>query len=81
MANTLLKLYKDNCVPCTTVDNFLKIQSVPHESLNIMDNIDLATKYNIMSVPVTILLDENGEEIDRANGFNPEKLSELIEQL
>lgn len=81
MTKTLLKLYKEDCVPCATLENFLNIQTIPHESVDIMKNTDLAVKYGIMSVPVTILLNENGEEVDRANGFNPEKLNELISQL
>lgn len=77
----LIKLYKDNCNPCTMVDGLLKDAGVEHESFNIMQNTDLAVKYGIMSVPVVVLLDDNGNEIARSTGFNPPELNKLIAQL
>ncbi|WP_144509836.1 glutaredoxin family protein [Bacillus sp. FJAT-22090] len=77
----LIKIYKQNCNPCTMVSGFLDSNSVVYDEFDIMENTELAVKYGIMSVPVTILLDNDGNEIARSNGFNPPELERLISQL
>ena len=77
----LIKIYKNNCFPCSQVSGYLKDNAIDHEEYNIMDNMDLAVKYDIMTVPVTILLDDNGLEIDRSKGYNEKELANLISQL
>lgn len=81
MTKKLIKLYKNNCRPCVEVTGYLEENAVPHESFNIMENIDLAMKYSVMTVPVTILLDENENEVGRVMGFDEDALEQLIEQL
>jgi thioredoxin 1 len=77
----LIKLYQPSCVPCQMVSNFLDSQNVKYESINVLDNPDIASKYEIMSTPVTILLDDDGKEIKRSVGFKPDELEELLNNL
>lgn len=76
----LIKLYKNNCDPCIQLSNFLDAQKIEHESFNIMDNTDLAVKYGIMSVPVLILVDDEGNEIKRTFGYKPHEVMQLASQ-
>lgn len=77
----LLKLYQPKCTPCQFVENFLQDQGVEYESIDVSKQPEVAGKYGVMSTPVTILLDDNGEEVDRSAGFNPPKLESLIAKL
>lgn len=77
----LLKLEKYNCTPCTMVENFLQDQEVRYDKVNIEDSPEVAMQYGVMGVPATILLDDNGLEVDRVIGFNPAGLQKLINQL
>lgn len=77
----LIKIYKQNCNPCTMVSGFLDSKEVVYEEFDIMENTNLAVKYGIMSVPVVVLLDDEDNEIARSTGFNPPELENLISQL
>lgn len=77
----LIKLEQPNCNPCKMVTNYLNEKEVNFDSINVMDNPDVASDYGVMSVPVTILLDSNNNEIQRVNGFKPNELDEMVSQL
>lgn len=77
----LLKLYQPSCRPCQMVSQFLESHNVKHEAINVLENTDVAVKYGIMSTPVTILLDDEGNEIQRVIGFKPQELEEMISKL
>lgn len=77
----LLVLSKHNCSGCSLVKSFLDGQDVQYESVNIQEVVEVAVKHGIMSVPVTLLLDENNNEVSRIAGFNPPELEKLIAQL
>jgi thioredoxin 1 len=77
----LIKFEKENCPACTMVENVLNEQGVVAEKVNPFENPKLAVKFEISSVPVTILIDEEGNEIQRSRGFNPDELQELISKL
>ncbi|MNF97604.1 Thioredoxin [compost metagenome] len=77
----LLKFEKDNCPACTMVENFLNDNEITAEKVNPFNNPELAAQYDIGSVPVTILLNNSGEEVDRSIGFKPDELEELISKL
>jgi thioredoxin 1 len=77
----LLKFEKENCPACTMVENFLTDKNVEVEKVNPFEQPKLAAKFMISSVPVTILLDDEGNEIQRSRGFNPAELEQLISQL
>jgi thioredoxin 1 len=77
----LLVLSKHNCSGCGFVKSFLDGQGVQYDTVNIQEDVEFAVKYEIMSVPVTILLDENEKEVSRVAGFAPPELEKLITQL
>jgi len=77
----ILKLEKHNCRPCDMVENFLQDQNVEYDKINIEENPETSMQYGVMSVPVTLLLDDNGLEVDRVIGFNPPEIEKLIEKL
>lgn len=76
----LIKFENNGCVPCQMVQNYLDDKGIEVEKINPFENPDAAIKYGIGSVPVTILLNHENE-VSRSNGFNPEELDRLIEQL
>jgi thioredoxin 1 len=77
----LIKFEKENCSACTMVQNFLDVNDVTVEKVNPFENPKLATNFMISSVPVTILLDDEGNEIQRSRGFNPDELESIISKL
>lgn len=77
----LIKFEQPNCNPCALVSNYLDSKSVTYERINVVDDPEKASSFGIMGVPVTILLDDNGNEVRRVIGFKPAELDELINQL
>jgi thioredoxin 1 len=63
------------------VSEFLKNNGVTYTTHDVTVEPEVAAQYSIMSVPVTILLDDQGKEIKRSNGFNPPELEEMASQL
>ena len=60
------------------VDSILLSKSVEFERINVEEDMSLTKKFEVMSVPVLILLDENGEEVKRSKGFNPPEIEEIL---
>jgi thioredoxin 1 len=77
----ILKLQQPNCAPCTMVSNWLDDNSVEYDVVDVTERPEVATQYETMSVPVTVLLDDEGNEVKRSTGFKPDELSELIQSL
>jgi thioredoxin 1 len=73
----LLKFYASWCGPCkglSMVINGAKDKiSIPIEEIDIDQNMDAVKKYNIRGVPVLILAEDDGTEIDRMTGAADEK--------
>ena len=79
----LLKFYATWCEPCKGLSQVIngakdKI-TVPIEEVNIEENMDLAMKYGIRSVPTLILVDEDGAVVKKNVGVLNE--SQLLEFL
>lgn len=77
----LIVITKPDCAGCGSVKNFLNAKEIEFETIDGYENTDVLVKYGIMSFPVTILLDENGDEIERVIGFNSNALNVLTDDL
>ena len=77
----ILKLEQPGCTPCTFVSNFLNEKGVEFEVVDVTEQPEVASEYGVMGVPVTILLDEEGKEVQRSVGFNPEQLENIVAKL
>jgi thioredoxin 1 len=76
----IIKFEKNGCVPCVRVSNLLEENNVEYKAINIMiaENGDLLEKYGIFSVPVTILLNDEGKVVKEVTGFDEVGLIEII---
>lgn len=77
----LIKFEKDNCKPCELVTQYLNSKGVEFEAINAYDNPMRASKMKVRSVPTLMLLDNEGNEIRRIVGYNPQEIDQLIEEL
>ena len=77
----LLKFSAAWCGPCQALSVALKEKDdwgIAIEEIDIDDNLDLAAKYGIRSVP-TMIIEENGAIVKRATGaMNAKKIEEFI---
>jgi len=77
----LLKFQASWCQPCKTLTGLLSTMQIPCpvEVIDADENKDLLQKYNVRSIPVLILLDENNNEIDRLTGSTTkDKITALL---
>lgn len=81
MSKSIIVLSQPNCRPCGFVKNWLNNNDVKYEEINVQEKGEYIEKYNIMSTPVVLLMDDSGNEVERVSGFNPSQLEEMIEQL
>ncbi|MGG1363530.1 thioredoxin domain-containing protein [Bacillus velezensis] len=76
----LIKLEQPNCNPCKMVSNYLNEAGAAYETVDVTQKPEVAAQYQVMGVPVTILLNEQGEEVKWSIGFKPEELDELLKK-
>ena len=74
----LVDFFATWCGPCKMLGPVLEEMSEERDSLKIVkididENMDLARKYGIMSVP-TLILFKDGKQISTKNGFMPKEL-------
>lgn len=82
----VIKIEKDACPACLKVGAFLDNSEVAYSSLNIQgeneEQAEQARNYlgelSLFTVPVTVLVDYNGNIIEYAQGMDVAKLSELV---
>lgn len=68
----VLKFYAEWCEPCKALSKVIEnyyTGDVPIENINIDENMDMAVEYQVRSVPICVLLDDNGSEIKRKAGM------------
>ncbi|KYD05390.1 thioredoxin family protein [Bacillus atrophaeus] len=77
----LIKLEQPNCNPCKMVSNYLNQANIEYETIDVTQQPEVAARFEVMGVPVTILLNDQGEEVKRSIGFKPEELEQLLKEL
>jgi thioredoxin len=83
-APVLVDFYADWCAPCKMVAPL--IDEIAHTKVGRMLVVkvdtdhapEVAMKYEIRSIP-TLILFENGNEVERSLGFEPERVRALID--
>ncbi|MBL4951111.1 thioredoxin family protein [Neobacillus sp. YIM B02564] len=78
MSKQILKFSRVGCTPCKIMTNFLNEQGVEYKELDVEDDAQLAVQYGISGVPTLLLVDENGDVLDRVVGFNPSAIEKLL---
>jgi thioredoxin 1 len=69
------------CAPCKALGLALgltKENDHPQiKKIDIDENLELASKHGVRSVPTTIILDADENEVNRIVGFNPTTVAEI----
>lgn len=85
-APVLVDFYADWCAPCKMVAPLLDELAHRHVGRVLVTKVDtdaapdVAMDYEIRSIPTLVLFQE-GEEIERSLGFEPERVRELVERV
>lgn len=77
----ILKFYADWCGPCKQLSETLSGMdlNVLVEPVNIDTTMVTAIKYNVRSVPTMVLVDDEGNDLARLIGNQPEsKITEMM---
>jgi thioredoxin 1 len=81
LSKSILKFSRVGCTPCKIMTNYLHDKGTEYKELDVEENAQLAAQYGIAGVPTLLLVDNNGEIIDRIVGFNPSAIDNLVSQL
>lgn len=77
----LIKFEADWCAPCKMYspifEKVVKENGLNHQIVNVDEDIELANKFSVRSVPTTIIVDEQEKELGRSLGVISE--SELVD--
>ena len=78
----IIKFYSEACGPCKVLAKQIEVNGLANSitSVNVDFNRKEIEKYNIRSIPTTIVLDETGKEVKRWNGlFDVRELKDYLE--
>ena len=75
----ILKFFGSWCNPCKALSKNLEDAGIEHKSIDVDENEELTEKYNVMSVPTIVVLDEDDNEIGRFIGTRTKE--QLLEEL
>lgn len=76
----ILVLTQNNCRYCGMVKQYLDDNEVEYDTVNMSDETEYQTKYDVMGAPTIVLLDDE-EVIAKSTGFDPDTLDTFIGQL
>lgn len=83
--NGVLELFTNTCPVCVQLKPVLEevakeIDNVDFYTINAQENMSVARKFRVMSVPTTIII-KNGEAVEKILGFkNKEDLKEIVQK-
>ena len=66
----LVKIYSQTCGPCKALDKILNNANIEHENIDIdsQEGEEMIEKYGIRAVPTLLLLDEEGNMLNKHVG-------------
>ena len=64
----ILKFFGSWCNPCKALSKNLEDAGIEHKSIDVDENEELTEKYNVMSVPTIVVIDEDDNEVGRFIG-------------
>ena len=82
----LVDFYADWCAPCRMVAPFVDEIAHLHVGSLLVGKVDtdrapeVAMRYGIRSIP-TLIVFQDGEEVERSVGFEPDKVRALVERV
>lgn len=80
--NKLIKFGATWCAPCKSASKFLsKYNPDTYLEVDITENGELAEKFGIKNIPTFVLVNINGDEVNRFTGFNPKLIEESISKI
>lgn len=75
----ILKFFGSWCNPCKALSKNLEDAGIEHKSIDVDENEELTEKYNVMSVPTIVVLDEDDNEVGRFIGSRTKE--QLLKEL
>lgn len=75
----ILKFFGSWCNPCKVLSKNLEDAGIEHKSIDVDENEELTEKYNVMSVPTIVVLDEDDNEVGRFIGSRTKE--QLLKEL
>ena len=75
----ILKFFGSWCNPCKALSKNLEDAGIENKSIDVDENEELTEKYNIMSVPTIVVLDEDDNEVGRFIGSRTKE--QLLKEL
>ena len=75
----ILKFFGSWCNPCKALSKNLEDAGIEHKSIDVDENEELTEKYNVMSVPTIVVLDEDDNEVGRFIGSQTKE--QLLKEL
>ena len=75
----ILKFFGSWCNPCKALSKNLEDAGIEHKSIDVDENKELTEKYNVMSVPTIVILDEDDNEVGRFIGSRTKE--QLLKEL
>lgn len=80
--NKLIKFGASWCAPCKSASKFLsQFDPETYVEIDITTDEDLAAKFSVKNIPTFVLVNVNGDEVDRFTGFNPSQIKQAIEKV
>ena len=75
----ILKFFGSWCNSCKALSKNLEDVGIEHKSIDVDENEELTEKYNVMSVPTIVVLDEDDNEVGRFIGSRTKE--QLLKEL